>query len=189
ALGDELALARRLLATLFLHFAAGGADEGTPPSQRWLSSWGLTKKGVAAMQVALVLLADHELNASSFAARVAASTGADLFACLAAAVATVSGPRHGAASERVESFLDEAARASSLREGLEARARRGELIPGVGHPLYPEGDPRGRVLLELARQLGKGARPALAMAELLTARGMHPNVDFGTVAVCEGLGL
>jgi citrate synthase len=188
---DELALAKRLVATLFGQFSErAAAPPDIPASERWVRSLGsLGPKQRAAISAALVLLADHELNASSFAARVAASTGADLFACCGAAVATLSGPKHGAAAERVLAFVDEARAAGSGEAALEDRTRRGEAIPGVGHPLYSEGDPRGRFLLRLARRLGKGRRLTLELADALETRGVHPNVDFGTVALCEGLGL
>src|SRR6185369_603562 len=95
----------------------------------------------------LVLLADHELNASSFTARVAASTGADPYACVAAALATVSGGRHGAACEEVARFAAGIADPDGVRPAVRALRRRGEQPPGFGHPLYPGGDPRAAPML------------------------------------------
>ncbi|NUO47775.1 MAG: citrate synthase, partial [Polyangiaceae bacterium] len=109
-----------------------------------------TQPRVRAIDAALVLSADHELNVSSFAARVVASTGADIHACLAAAAAALTGPLHGGATERVEALLEETRAGKTVRSALEARARRAEPLPGLGHPLYPNGDPRAWVLLELA---------------------------------------
>src|SRR5262249_48764254 len=111
---------------------------------------------------ALVACADPELNVSSFAARVAASTGADLEACLLAALAAFSGPRHGAESMRVQALVAEAGRPDRARSTLLARTRRGEALPGFGHRLYPTGDPRGPLLLSLARQ----QRPRRSLAAL-----------------------
>jgi citrate synthase len=141
---------------------------------------------LALVNATLVLCADHELNASTFAARIAASTGADLHACVVAALATFLGPRHGAASTEVEAFLADAptpARAVALVRDHSARGRR---LPGFGHPLYPHGDPRATTLLAL---VGKGSsapgmRTLMAVArEAQALRGDHPNIDFALVAV------
>ncbi len=163
---------------------------------------GLVAKGVrapqkdarAALDLALVLLADHELNASSFAARIAASTGAHLPACITAALATLSGPRHGGACDRVEALLDEAATLTRPSDVLENRTRRGDLIPGFGHPLYPDGDPRARPLLERARLLSKRSlahqkrlEPLFALARAMERQGLPATVDYGLVALTRAL--
>lgn len=148
-----------------------------------------------ALDAALIVLADHELNASSFAARVAASTDASLLACLTAALATLSGPRHGGASERVEALLEEAANLKRPADVLGRRARRGDLLPGFGHPLYPAGDPRALLLLRLASAVGArsdGARKlviARKLARRMEQQGLPANVDFGLVALTQALGM
>ncbi|HEY8944192.1 MAG TPA: citrate synthase [Polyangiaceae bacterium] len=151
-----------------------------------------TSRAVGAINRALVLSADHELNASTFAARVAASAGSDLYACLSAALATLSGPRHGGECDRVESLLMEARGARSGQEVVRGRLRRGELICGFGHPLYPEGDPRGRLLLALAGQLAPrraGVAIALELARVMRrTTGEGPTLDFGLVALANALG-
>jgi citrate synthase len=142
---------------------------------------------------ALVLSAEHELNASTFAARVAASAGADLYACLGAALNTLSGSAHGGMCDRVEALLEtigERARAArTVREWL----ARGEPVPGFGHPLYPAGDPRAALLLELARNHGARTAPARTAFALLEAmeRGGHPapTLDVGLVTLCHCLEL
>jgi citrate synthase len=150
----------------------------------------------SALNLALVLLADHELNASSFAARIAASTDAHLLACLTAALATLSGPRHGGACDRVEALLDEAAALPRPASVIEKRARRGDPVPGFGHPLYPKGDPRAAPLLERAQQLGqqsaavrKRLAPAFALAKAMQRQGLPATVDFGLVALTRALGM
>ena len=108
---------------------------------------------------ALVLSADHELNASSFAVRVVASTGASLVNALVAGLAAMSGPVHGGASERVEAFLDEAGHAVTPAAAVTARLGRGETIPGFGHFLYQDGDPRAAAIPG-GRRGRRGAAPA-----------------------------
>ena len=118
----------------------------TPPIHlRLATAWGCEPAGADLIRRALVLLADHELNASTFAARVAASTGASLAASALAGLAALSGPLHGAMGARVLAFVDEAGR-SGAQEAVAARLAQGLPIPGIGHPLYPSGDPRARAL-------------------------------------------
>ncbi|HVW26822.1 MAG TPA: citrate synthase, partial [Polyangiaceae bacterium] len=103
---------------------------------------GAPARAVFAIDRALTLCADHELNASTFAARVVASTGADLYACVTAALAAMTGPLHGGASDRVEALVDEVSVPKRAEGVVTARTLRGEAIAGFGHRLYPAGDPR-----------------------------------------------
>ncbi|MDP8959721.1 MAG: citrate synthase family protein [Actinomycetota bacterium] len=148
---------------------------------------------VQALNQALVLLVDHELNASTFAARVAASTGADIYSCVAAGLAALSGPVHGGAGERVAALIEEAGRPERAEAVVHSRARRGEPMPGFGHRLYPHGDPRGVPLLELAGELAPGSstvQTCLALVAVMEEAGRGaPNVDFGLVALVAALGL
>ncbi|HEY4242848.1 MAG TPA: citrate synthase [Kofleriaceae bacterium] len=135
----------------------------------------------------LVLLADHELNASSFTARVAASTGADPYACIAAALATVSGPKHGSAAEAVARFADEIGSPEAARTAVRALRKRGETPPAFGHPLYPDGDPRAAPLFALARGSShKRARTILAIADA-AAPDAHPSVDYALAALVAAI--
>jgi citrate synthase len=143
-----------------------------------------------------VVSADHELNASTFAARVAASAGADLYACVGAALATVSGPRHGGACDRVEALVAEAGSPRRAAAVVHERARRGEAIPGFGHTLYPDGDPRARPLFASAAALGRGRAPMQRVQTVLAlvdavgeARRELPSVECGLVAVTAALEL
>jgi citrate synthase len=147
-----------------------------------------------ALNRALVLAADHELNASTFAARVVASTGADVYGCLSAAIAALSGPRHGGAADRVDAFLLEAGPADRVEEVVHDRQRRGEVIEGFAHPIYsPHADPRGTLLIEIARSL-RGASPevqsVLALVDAMGRGGFGgPSIDVGLVAVARALAL
>ncbi|HEX5062777.1 MAG TPA: citrate/2-methylcitrate synthase, partial [Kofleriaceae bacterium] len=151
---------------------------------------------------ALVLLADHELNASSFTARVAASTDADPYACVAAALATLSGPKHGSASELIARFADEVGGPEHARAAVRALRKKGEVPPGFGHPLYPAGDPRTPPLLVITNELlattrsahARRARTLLAIIDAVadTARReptkAEPSVDVGLAALIAALG-
>ncbi len=153
----------------------------------------VTPRSERAMDRALVLCADHELNASAFAVRIAASAGADLYACISAGLATLSGPRHGGLVDRVEALVQEARRGAPPRELLRDRARRGEAIPGFGHPLYPQGDPRAVALLAAAEQLAPRS-PALrtlrALVDGMREAGREPpSLDLGLHATGIALGL
>jgi len=148
---------------------------------------------LAAIDAFLILLADHELNASTFAARVAASTHADVYAVVQAGLATLSGPLHGATSDRFEALLGEVGAPENAERVVQERARRGERIPGFGHPFYgAAGDARARVLLELAWELGKAPELAIANAvigAMERARKPPPNVDSAAVALRAALGM
>jgi citrate synthase len=128
---------------------------------------------------ALVLCADHELNVSAFTARCAASAGASPYDVVAAALATLKGHRHGGQSERAAAMLREP-------RAIENMLRRGETVPGFGHPLYPDGDPRAEMLLRLAEESRNGVvwRRVRGLAkkghEVL---GLYPTLDFGLAAV------
>ena len=150
-------------------------------------------EGVRALNRALVLAADHELNASTFAARVAASTGADVYACVQAALATLSGPRHGGAADRIEALVSEIASPDRAERVVHERARRGEAIEGFGHPLYPDGDPRGASLMALATGLAPRTPAVQTCVQLAEAvrqgQGGAATLDMGLVALAAALEL
>jgi citrate synthase len=134
---------------------------------------------------ALVLLMDHELNSSTFAARVAASTGASLSACALAGLSTLSGPLHGAAVHGVLKFLRESVTVGA-RQAVRARLDEGRGLPGFGHPLYPEGDPRAVALLEAMQ----GPKELKALCDAARdASGQEANVDFAVAAMALTLNL
>lgn len=145
-----------------------------------------------AIREALVLCADHELNASAFTARCAASTAATPYAALIAALAALQGPRHGGATRRVEDLLDAPAVRRDPAAAVADRLRLGEPLPGFGHALYPEGDPRAVALLASAAEPGSDAGLKRAQAVAAAVRrltGQLPNLDFGLVALARRLGL
>jgi len=167
----------------FAREACGGA-EGADVAERLVRAWGANPSSIEAVRAALVLCADHELNASSFTARCVASAGGTLYGAVGAGLAALVGTRHGGSTMRVAAFLDEAERLGSGSAAVAARRRRGEDVPGFGHPLYPSGDPRGKALLRSAKpDLVEIVRAAAA------AVGEEPNLDFGLVAVTRSYDL
>jgi len=145
------------------------------------------------LRAALVLYADNGINPSSFTARCVASAGSTPYALVLAGLAALQGTKHGGACERAQALLEEAGDPAGARRVVEARLRRGEPVPGFGHPLYPAGDPRGELLLRLVReQRGRSRDVALATALAEAVReltGQLPNVDFGVVTLCRALHL
>lgn len=160
-----------------------------------LSAFGVrpTAAAVRTVDRALVLCADHELNPSTFGVRVAASAGADLYACLTAGLAVLSGPEHGGVCDRIEALVEEAGRASKAGDFVARRAQRGDSIPGFGHPVYRAGDPRTPPLLQAASEVaphGERLATVRAIVKAMAAAGHEPpTVDMGLVAVAAALGL
>jgi citrate synthase len=138
------------------------------------------------IEAALIVCADHDLNVSAFTARCIASAGATPYMAITGALAALRGHRHGGHTERVADMLDEP---GTPHEVIANRLRRGDDVPGVGHPLYPDGDPRAQLLLELAVDGPAAARGrgfALASEDLL---GRAPSLDLGLVVLARSLRL
>ncbi len=149
-----------------------------------------------ALDVALILHADHELNASTFAARVTASTLSDLYSAITSAVGTLKGPLHGGANERVMELLSEAGTVARVEELVRAKLARHERIMGFGHRVYKVEDPRATILRDWSRQVGE-AKGNLTYYHLLrrleevvhTEKGLYPNVDLYSGSVYTLLGI
>jgi citrate synthase len=172
---DLRAEAACVLATLTQAMAGAPppGDDACTISQRLAQAW-QRPDAEDMIRRALVLMADHELNASTFALRVAISTGASLAAGVLAGFTTLTGPLHGGASAEF-ARLTEAAN----RQGAEAAVGQwlasGRPLPAFGHPLYPEGDPRARILLNLLPKM----EPYATLAAAAEAQaGELPNIDF-----------
>jgi citrate synthase len=146
-----------------------------------------------AMSAALVLLADHELAASTLAARTAASARADPYAVVSAGLGAVSGALHGGASLGVETMLAAAGDPADATRVVGDLLRRGERIPGFGHSVYRGADPRCTLLLSLVRQAAPKSRTIAAadalIAEVRRKSLPEPNVDLalGTLALAAGM--
>lgn len=148
---------------------------------------------LTALQAALVLLADHELAASTVAARVAASVRADPYAVVSAALGVLSGPMHGGASLGVERMLAEMADPSDASRVIGERLRRGERIPGAGHAVYLQGDGRAGALFELLSKADRRHPKLLAaqaiMAELRQRELPSPNIDMAVATLTSMAGM
>ncbi len=185
----------RILSAMARIATLTGDDEAKlPVAQRLQRDWVPGFPDAAALiDKALVLCADHELNTSTFAARCVASTGASLYGVVIAGLCALQGVRHGGSTERVSDFLHAVAAQGRPGPVIAGYLRRGEAIPGFGHPLYPAGDPRGEALLEAifracppSSALSLAKETELAVGHLLEAR---PNIDFGLAVLAECLQL
>lgn len=173
---------------------AGTTADDRPAHQVFAQAWRPDDADAAELiRTALLLCADHELNASAFAARVVASTGGSLHGAVSAGLAALSGPAHGGATAQAYAFIDEALRAESAPRYILACLQRGETLPTFGHPLYPQGDPRARLLLERIQQCRP--RPArfkaiqTLMDAAFEATGQAPSTDFALAALAHAFEL
>lgn len=182
------------------HFHASGrriSAEPASPSEgtahyflRLLRGSPAPPEQVRAVDVSLILYAEHEFAASTFAARTTASTLSDLYSCVTTAIGTLRGPLHGGANEAAMAMLE---RLSALEGGVEAAERalldslrRRELVMGFGHRVYKKEDPRSSIIREHAVRLCEGdlrAQHLLAVAQRVEAvmrreKGLFPNLDF-----------
>lgn len=170
---------------------AGTEPSPLPVHRQLAAAWRLDEVGADLVRRALVLLADHELNASTFVARCIASTGATPYAAVSGALAALSGWRHGGASAQAEALFRELGDSAEPLPVLAARLARGEAIPGLGQPLYPQGDPRALAIIEALRAARPepGARVAKAALAAMELVGQLPNVDFALGGLATALGL
>lgn len=173
-----------------------------------LSGRSRTEEATRDLDKCLVLHADHELNASTFAARVVAATEADLYSALAAALAALKGPKHGGANEGVIDLFDAIGKPQAAervvmekveryrRLSPEARRWSSERFSGFGHAVYKVDDPRAAVLREIAGRLcaDSGCEQVLEIADIVRATvqrelGLPVNVDFYSAVVYRALGI
>jgi 2-methylcitrate synthase len=145
------------------------------PSQSW----------VRAMHTSLILYAEHEFNASTFAARVIAGTGSDMHSCISGAIGALRGPKHGGANEVAFEIQKRYATPDEAEADIRARVERKEVIIGFGHPVYTISDPRHEVIKEVARRLSReaGDMKMFNVADRIESvmkatKKMFPNLDW-----------
>jgi 2-methylcitrate synthase len=154
----------------FLHLLHGKA-----PGELWVRS----------MHTSLILYAEHEFNASTFAARVVAGTGSDMYSAVAGAIGALRGPKHGGANEVAFEVQKRYDTPDQAEADIRARVERKEVVIGFGHPVYTIGDPRNKVIKEVARRLSTqaGDLKMFSIADRLEtvmsdAKRMFPNLDW-----------
>jgi citrate synthase len=154
---------------------------------------------IRAFDVALTLHADHELNASTFAGRVAAATLTDIYSAVVAAIGTLKGPLHGGANAEVMKMLLELGQTATgdrVDDFIRGKLARKEKIPGFGHRVYKTEDPRATHLRQMSRDLGKraGSTAWFDMSQRIEAlvkgeKKLNPNVDFYSASTYYTLGI
>jgi citrate synthase len=154
---------------------------------------------IRALDVALILHADHELNASTFAGRVAAATLTDIYSAIVAAIGTLKGPLHGGANAQVMKLLLELGQTATgerVDEVIRGKLERKEKIPGFGHRVYKTEDPRATHLRRMSQDLGKRSGNAAwfdmsqRIETLVKAeKKLNPNVDFYSASTYYALGI
>ncbi|MDR3429398.1 2-methylcitrate synthase [Silvimonas sp.] len=154
----------------FLHLL-----HGQKPSELW----------VRAMHTSLNLYAEHEFNASTFAGRVIAGTGSDMYSCITGAIGALRGPKHGGANEVAFEIQQRYESPDEAEADIRARVERKEVVIGFGHPVYTIADPRNKVIKGVARELSKavGDSKMFDIAERLESvmwdvKKMFPNLDW-----------
>jgi len=180
----------RLLALIVAGRERSSGDIARTIQEGWAPE---TPSTAQLLRTALILCADHELHVSAFTARCVASAGATPYGVVTAGLAALQGVKHGVFIQQMEAFLEEVGMSNRAHAAIVSRLKRGELLPGFGHRLYPAGDPRGKALLELTTKAYPNS-PATALANAVIAQvrrviGEHPTIDFALAVLARTLHL
>lgn len=154
------------------------------------------EKHVTAMNKSLILYAEHEFNASTFAARTTASTLSDFYSCISTGIGVLRGPLHGGANEAAMELIKKFDSPNNAREGLRIMLQNKEKIMGFGHRVYQNGDPRNIVIKNLSHGLSL-EHPEAALYEIsevientmLMEKGIFPNLDFYSASAYHFMGI
>ncbi|WP_438446158.1 citrate synthase [Gorillibacterium sp. sgz5001074] len=151
---------------------------------------------IEALDKALVLHADHELNASTFAARVTVATLSDIYSGVTSAIGALKGPLHGGANEAVMAMLEEVGTADNVESYVNRKLENKEKLMGFGHRVYKNGDPRAKHLQKMSYELGKMTgnlewyNMSVKIEDMVVSqKGLKPNVDFYSASVYTILGI
>lgn len=167
----------------------------TPVAEHMLQALGVPpgEQALRAVNAALIVAADHDLASATLAARIAASVGAGLHACIMAALAAQSGSALAGGCELVEELLHGIETEKRLKDRVREADQRRQRLPGFGLPLYPDGDPRARYLIQLALTIAPASRQVELAAKFVDQVrekvGIHANIEVGLATLTLALGL
>jgi len=177
---EAVALTGGRILRLIAAIIGARAPSSRPVDAVLADAWHARGQARQLIRAAIILCADHELNVSAFTVRCVASAGASPYFAVLAGLAALRGQRHGGMTERAGAFLEAVLAAPDIEREIAQRLQRGDAPPGFGHPLYPKGDPRARLLLDLLEEVESSAASAARpiAAAVTAATRQQPNIDW-----------